>query len=113
MKRAVSIVAGLVVSAALAAFAGVVPAADVPSPPADAPYPVTLRVGQVFEVCKAGQVICPIVRHICDDPGVVDLVETPDGLGFRAVGQGTTLCAVSGTPGAGRLFRVTVNAARG
>ncbi len=113
MKRAVTLVAGSVLFAALAVFSGPVPAADTSPPPADQPYPVMLRVGQVFEVCKSGQVICPIVRHICDDPKVVDLVPTPDGLGFKGVAPGTTLCMASGSPGPGRLFRVTVRGTRG
>ncbi len=111
VKRAVAIVAGMAAFAALAARAGGAWAAD--APPAAGPYPVQLRVGQVFEVCKTGEVICPIVRHICDDLEVVRLVETTDGLGFKAVGPGTTLCAASGNTGAGRLFRITVALPRG
>ncbi len=113
MKRAVLIVAGLAAFTALAALAGDARAADAPSSPTAAPYPVRLRVGQVFEVCKTGEVTCPIVRHICDDLKVVNLVETPDGLGFKAVGPGTTLCVASGNTGAGRLFRITVGLPRG
>ncbi len=107
--RAVAVVAGL---AALAAPAGGARAAD-GSPPGPAPYPVRLQVGQVFEVCKTGQVICPIVRHICDDLKVVDLVQTPDGLGIKGVGPGTTLCVASGTTGTGLLLRITVRPPRG
>ncbi len=113
MKRTVAIVAGLAAFTALAALAGGAWAADASAPPAAGPYPVNLRVGQVFEVCRTGEVTCPIVRHICDDLRVVNLVETPDGLGFKAVGPGTTLCVASGNTGAGRLFRVTVAPPRG
>ncbi len=113
MKSVVAIVAGLAVLAALAGVSGVARAADASTPPADRPYPVKLRVGQVFEVCKTGEVICPIVRHICDDPKVVDLVATPDGLGIEGIAPGTTLCMASGSPGPGRLFRITVRGARG
>ncbi len=112
MKRLFATFAGWVALAALAAAAGPPRAAGAPPPP-DQPYPVTLRVGQVFEVCKSGQVICPIVRHICDDTKVVGLVETPDGLGIKGVGAGTTLCMASGSPGPGRLFRISVRGPHG
>ncbi len=113
MKKTVAVVAGFAMFAALAGLPGRAQAADAPSSPADQPYPVTLRVGQVFEVCNSGEVICPIVRHICDDPKVVGLVETPDGLGIKAVGPGATLCVASGSPGPGRLFRITVRGSHG
>ena len=113
MKGTVAFIAGLAAFAALGAAAGTARAADASAPPADKPYPVRLNVGQVFEVCKSGEVICPVVRHICDDLKVVDLVATPDGLGIKGVGPGTTLCMASGSTGPGRLFRITVRGPHG
>ncbi len=110
MNRSVAAVAGLAAIVALAALCGPARAAGAP---ADQPYPVVLHIGQVFEVCRTGEVICPIVRHICDDLEVVGLVETPDGLGIKGVGAGTTLCVVSGSTGPGRLFRITVRGSHG
>ncbi len=104
MKRTVAAIAGFVV---FAAVAGAARPAEAP-PPASEPYPVELRVGEIFKVCKSGQVICPAMRHICDDLKVVTLVDTPDGLGIKAVGPGSTLCLVSGSIGPGRVFRITV-----
>ena len=113
MKKTVAVVAGLAVFAALAGLSGRAWAADAPSSPADRPFVVKLRVGQVFEVCKSGEVICPIVRHICDDLKVANVVDTPDGLGIKGVGAGTTLCVASGSTGPGRLFRITVRGSHG
>ncbi len=112
MKTRFAGIAAFTVLAALAGSPGPGRAADA-SPPPDQPYPVKLRVGEVFEVCRSGQVICPIVRHICDDTKVVGLVGTPDGLGIKGVGAGTTLCMASGSPGPGRLFRITVRGPHG
>ncbi len=112
MKRLFAGIAVSTVLAALGGWPGPGRAAGAPPPP-DQPDPVTLRVGQVFEVCRSGQVVCPIVRHICDDPGVVGVVDTPDGLGIKGVAAGTTLCMASGSPGPGRLFRITVRAPHG
>ncbi len=111
--KTVARLAGSALFTAYVAFSSGAHAANAAPPPPDQPYPVTLRVGQVFEVCKSGQVICPIVRHICDDPRVVGLVETPDGLGIKGAGPGTTLCRASGSPGPGRLFRITVRGSHG
>ncbi len=113
MKRLFAGIAVSIVLAVLGGSPGPGRAADAPAPPPDQPYPVTLRIGQVFEVCRSGQVICPIVRHLCDAPQVVGLVGTPDGLGITGVGPGTTLCMASGSPGPGRLFRITVRGPQG
>ncbi len=107
MKRSVAGIAAFAVLVAVGVVASVGQAADAPAP-ASEPYPVELRVGEIFKVCKSGQVICPAVRHICDDLKVVAFVDTEDGLGIKAVGPGTTLCSVSGSTGPGRVFRITV-----
>ncbi len=113
MKSALTSIAGLAAFAAVLVLSGPARADDASPSPADQPYPVRLQVGQVFEVCQSGEVICPVVRHICDDVTVVDLVATPDGLGFKGVGPGTTLCMASGSTGPGRLFRITVRGTHG
>ncbi|HSC35671.1 MAG TPA: hypothetical protein VLG45_10385 [Thermodesulfobacteriota bacterium] len=71
-------------------------------------HEVELQVGEIFKVCKSGIVVCPAIVSICDDPNIVTLVNTPDGLGFKGVAPGTTLCSVGTTVGPRRLFRVTV-----
>jgi hypothetical protein len=93
---------------ALTALAGLAHTADAPPPQYPGPYPVELTVGEIFRVCNTGEIICPVIYRICDDLTVVDVVDTPDGLGFRGIGPGTTLCAASGSEGLRRVFRINV-----
>jgi len=76
--------------------------------PSAEPYPVESQVGKIFQVCKSGEVICPVSSPICDDLKVVDVVDTPDGLGFKGISIGTTLCSVQSANGLRRVFRITV-----
>jgi len=93
----------------LTVFSSLAQCADPPSPQFPGPYPVDLQVGEIFNVCKIGEIICPARYQICDDLKVADIVDTPDGLGFRGVGLGTTLCAAGGNFGPRRVFRITVH----
>jgi len=70
---------------------------------------VELGAGEIYNVCKSGIVVCPAIVSLCDDANIVTLVNTPDGLGFKGVAPGTTLCSVGTTVGPRRLFRVTVH----
>lgn len=72
------------------------------------PYPVELPVGETFNVCRSGQIVCPAITPICDDPKVVVPVDIPDGLGFRGTAPGTTLCSAASAVGPRRVFRITV-----
>ena len=74
----------------------------------DGPFPVELRVGETFEACTSGQIVCPARAPICDDPNVVVPVDANGGLGFRGVGPGTTLCSAASAVGPRRVFRITV-----
>jgi len=78
-----------------------------PHPSAE-PYAVVLQVGEIFKVCMSGEVICPVSVPICDDLKVVDVVDTPEGLGFKGISPGITLCSVQSGNGARRIFRITV-----
>lgn len=71
-------------------------------------HEVQLSVGEIFKVCKSGIVVCPALVSICDDASIIMIVSTPDGLGFKGVAPGATLCSVGTTVGPRRLFRVTV-----
>lgn len=71
-------------------------------------YNIEMKPGQVFEVCKSGLVTCPVIISLCDDPGVATTVDTPSGLGFKAVASGTTLCSAGSGVGPRRFFRITV-----
>ena len=75
---------------------------------ADQVYPVGLKTGDVFQVCKSGLIVCPVIISICDDTNVVTTVDTPDGLGFKAVSPGTTLCSAGSGVGPRRFFNITV-----
>ena len=89
----------------------VVVGAFVPFPRAhaqDEPHPVILSVGETFDVCGSGQIVCPARSPICDDPKVAVPVDLPDGLGFRGVAPGTTLCSAASAVGPRRVFRITV-----
>jgi len=81
----------------------------------DAPLPLTLRVGQAVSLCKTGTIQCPAAAPICDDVGVATAFDGPDGLAFKGVGPGTTLCSAgsAGGSGARRVYRVTVVASPG
>lgn len=80
-------------------------------PPPQGPYPVELKVGEVLKICLTGKILCPAVAPICDDPNVATPVYTPDGVGFKAVGPGTTICGAQGSKGTtGRpAWRITVH----
>ena len=74
----------------------------------DEPFPIDLRVGETFEACTSGQIVCPARIPICDDPKVAVPAGTPEGLGFKGVGPGTTLCSAASAVGPRRVFRITV-----
>ncbi len=78
------------------------------SPLRDEPYSVELRVRETFKVCLSAQIACPAISPICDDVKVALPVDTPEGLGFKGVGSGTTLCSAASTSGQRRVFRITV-----
>jgi hypothetical protein len=71
-------------------------------------YPVALGVGESFDVCASGAVVCPASIPICDDTKVVTAVDLPGGLGFKGVAPGTTLCSAASATGPRRVFRITV-----
>ena len=94
-------------TAALLALASSGRAAD------DQPHPLALEVGQSVSICKTGTIQCPAGGPFCDDPKVAVPADGPDGLAFRAVGVGSTLCSAgsAGGYGARRLYRITVTPA--
>ncbi len=111
--RTVPVLLALCLIAAIAALSAAPGRGEGPAPSPNLPYPVEMTVGETFEVCKSGQILCPAVAPICDDPKVVTPVDTPSGLGFKAVGPGTTLCSAGSQWGIRRVFRFTVLPARG
>lgn len=70
--------------------------------------PVGLQVGETFDACASGLIVCPARVPICDDPKVAIPVDVNGGLGFKGVGPGTTLCSAASSAGPRRIFRITV-----
>jgi hypothetical protein len=103
MKATITVVVGLLV------FITFVSGAKAEDRKLDDPYPVELQIGEIFKVCKSGMVVCPVFMPICDDTKIIMLVDTPDGLGFKGIAPGTTLCSVGSSVGPRRLFRITVH----
>lgn len=89
--------------------------ADAPPPQYPGPYPVDLKVGEIFIVSKSVEIVRPVRYPICDDLKVVTVVDTPDGLAFKGIAPGQTLCSVasgatmSGGTGARRVFSITAH----
>ena len=75
----------------------------------DEPYPISLSAGETFGVCSSGQIVCPARTPICNDPKVAVPVDVPDGLGFKGIAPGTTLCSAASAVGPRRIFRITVH----
>lgn len=103
MKITITVVVGLL------AFIIFVSDAKAEDSKLDEPYPVELQTGEIFKVCKSGMVVCPVFMPICDNTKIIMLVDTPDGLGFKGIAPGTTLCSVGSSVGPRRLFRITVH----
>lgn len=99
----------------LSALWGPAQAADNPPPQFPGPYPVDLTVGEIFIVSKSVEIVGPVRSPICDDLKIVAVVDTPDGLAFKGIAPGRTLCSVasgaamSGAMGSRRVFAITVH----
>jgi hypothetical protein len=74
------------------------------------PHPLSLKVGEVAAICKTGTIMCPASDAICDDPSIAEPADSPDGLAFKALKPGTTLCSAASAAGSGlrRVYRITV-----
>jgi hypothetical protein len=77
---------------------------------ADDETPVALDAGTATNLCATGVVTCPVNSFLCDDPKVAIIESGPQGAVVKAVGPGTTLCAVTPFAGTRRMLRVTVKA---
>jgi hypothetical protein len=89
---------------ALAALAG--SAAE----PGTEPFPISIKTGKSIALCKTGSITCPAASPICDDLSVVEPTTTAEGLVFKGLKEGTTLCSAASSSGQGsrRVYRVTV-----
>jgi hypothetical protein len=78
--------------------------------PSAEPFPISIKAGKSIALCKTDSIICPAASPICDDTSVVDATFTAEGLVFKGVKAGTTLCSAASDSGLGsrRVYRVTV-----
>jgi hypothetical protein len=77
----------------------------------DKPYPLEIKVGQAAAICRTGTIQCPASEPICDDTSVVTAeVSEKEGLIFKGLKPGTTLCSAAASQGFGarRVYRVVV-----
>jgi hypothetical protein len=96
-----------VLLAILASFAG---QAEDGGPPSSAPYPLVVKVGESTAICKTGTILCPAAAAICDDTSIAVGETMGQGLVFRGVKPGTTLCSALASSGQGMrtVYGVTV-----
>jgi hypothetical protein len=96
----------------LAAVAVALPlatAAEATVAAAEGPVEVRVPVGGLALICQTGTIICPAAAPICDDPRVAIPELTPaDGLAFKGVGPGETLCSAQSGMRIRRVYRVIV-----
>ena len=98
--------------AALGALAALAAPAQQPAQPTDKPYAIQLRVGESVDICKTGTIACPANNPICDDTSIVGAeINGVQGLVFKGLTPGTTLCSAAAGSGFGmrRVYRVTVS----
>ncbi|HEX4383984.1 MAG TPA: hypothetical protein VH083_13585 [Myxococcales bacterium] len=90
----------------LALIASAASAAD----PGTEPFPISLKTGKSIALCKTGSITCPAASPICDDTSVVEATTTAEGLVFKGLKEGSTLCSAASSNGLGsrRVYRVTV-----
>ena len=96
----------------LAALVALAAHGQQPSAPADKPYAIQLLVGESVDICETGTIACPANNPICDDTSIVGAeIKSPQGLVFKGLKPGTTLCSAAGGSGFGlrRVYRVTVS----
>jgi hypothetical protein len=84
-------------------------AADEPAA-ASEPYPLAIKVGKSIALCKTGTITCPAASAICDDTATVEASTTSEGLVFKGLKEGKTICSAASSSGLGsrRVYRVTV-----
>ena len=77
---------------------------------AEAPVPLSLLVGKSVAICKTGTIQCPAVAPICDDVSVATAENSDEGLVFKGLKTGTTLCSASSAGGLGqrRVYLIEV-----
>jgi hypothetical protein len=75
---------------------------------ADDAVAVSLKVGETYDLCASGKVVCPVDSGICDDPAVATQREGQKGLQIVGVKAGATTCSARSINGLRQVFRVNV-----
>ena len=77
---------------------------------ADAPFPLTVRVGEAVAICGTGTIECPAGAPICDDTSIVTAENSDAGLVFKGMKPGTTQCSAASAAGVGmrRVYKIEV-----
>jgi len=77
---------------------------------ADAPFPLSVKVGESVAICTTGTIMCPASAPICDDTSIVTPEVTEAGLTFKGLKPGSTLCSAASASGRGarRVYKVDV-----
>ncbi len=80
-------------------------------PSAAGPHVLQIRVGASVAICKTGTILCPAGAATCDDPAVAVAQFTEEGVAFKGLKPGATLCSARAASGQGRstLYRVVVD----
>ena len=73
-------------------------------------FPLEVGVGKSVAICKTGTILCPAGNAICDDDSIVAVESSADGIVFRGLKPGTTICSAASGGGAGlrSVYKVTV-----
>jgi len=104
-----TIIIGMLVLMILTSYLNQAQTADAPTQ-YPGPYPIELKVGEIFIISKSTDIVTPVITPICDDLKIVDVVDTPDGVAFKGISPGKTLCSVrAGAGGHRRVFSITVH----
>lgn len=83
--------------------------AQKPTPaPTESYTVIKMGVGDTFAICKSGYVVCPVRNPICDDASLVKLIDTADGLGFKGLAKGETICSVRSATALRFIFRLVI-----
>jgi len=72
------------------------------------PYPITVGVGQVVNICTTGTVICPVRFTMCVDTSIATIREGENGPEIVGVKPGATLCYTTSANAVRFAYAVTV-----
>lgn len=108
MKRNVAGIACSIALAALLSAMIAAPAVAQDSPAGDAPYPITVGVGQAAAICTTGTVLCPVRFTTGSDASIAATREGDNGPQTAGVKPGTTLCYTTSANAVRFVYAVTV-----